>query len=147
LQTKVVSSPIALPSRSTAQRKPVFALPVPAVHAEASQDSFNNVDTTSQASGDISSAVSRADETHKAGVAHSVTTDDGSVPDTSGPETSAAPQEAPQPYATAQVSIFGFTGSLMLLCCSGCTALQQFLKQPGHCMTRCITRAYQPVQV
>lgn len=75
------------------------------MQAEASQDSFSNAENASQASGDIASTMSRPDETVRPGVAHSVTTDDSSIPGTSGRETNAAPQEIPQVFAEAQVSM------------------------------------------
>jgi len=106
LQTKVVSSPITSVSTSTPVPIPRFAPSASAMQTQASQESFNNMDATSSASGDVISGVTRPDELiARVGVAHSVTTDDGSVPDSSALEASAAPEEAPQTHAKAQVSV------------------------------------------
>ena len=75
------------------------------MQTQASQESFNNMNATSSASGDVSSGVTRPDEAvTRVGVAHNVTTDDGSVPNSSALEARAPPQEAPQIHAKAQVS-------------------------------------------
>ncbi|DBA86264.1 TPA: hypothetical protein ACH3X1_005764 [Trebouxia sp. C0004] len=106
LQTKVVGSPITSVSTSTPVPIPRFAPPASAMQTQDSQESFNNMVTTSSASGDISSGVARPDEAvSRVGVAHSVTTDDGSVPDDSALEASAAPREAPQTHAKAQTKL------------------------------------------
>ncbi len=106
LQTKVVGTPITSVSTSAPVPIPRFAPPASAMQTQASQESFNNMDAASSASGDVSSAVTRPDEAvTRAGVAHSVTTDDGSVQDSSALEARAAPQEAPQTHAKAQVSV------------------------------------------
>ena len=76
------------------------------MQTQASQESFNDMDATSSASGDVSSGVTKPDEGFtRAGAAHSVTTDDGSVPDSSALEARAAIQESPQTHTKAQVSI------------------------------------------
>ena len=107
LQTKVVGTPTMSVTTSTPVPIPRFAPPVSAMQTQASQESFSNMDATSSASGDVSSGVTRPDEAvTRAGVAHSVTTDDGSAPDSSALEARAAPQEAPQTHANAQVSVF-----------------------------------------
>ena len=106
LQTKVVGTPITSVSTSTPVPIPRFAPPASAMQTQASQESFNNIDATSSASGDVSSGVTRPDEAvTRVGVAHSVTTDDGSVPDSSALEARATPQEVPQIHAKAQVSV------------------------------------------
>ena len=105
VQTKVVGTPITSVSASAPVPIPRFASPVSAMQTQASQESFNNMDTNSSASGDVSSSVTRPDEAvTRVGVAHSVTTDDGSVPDSSALQARAAPQEAPQTHAKPQVS-------------------------------------------
>ena len=118
LQTKVVSNPITSVSTSAPVPIPRFAAPLPATQPEASQESSRTTDATSTVAGDGTTGTSRAQESAKAGVAHSVTTDDGSVPDTSGPDRSAASQHAQHPPAKAQVSLLAppsYAGASSLL--------------------------------
>lgn len=104
VQTKTVNAPIALPkSNARPNAWGAAALPAAVMQAEPSQDSFNNTELLSQASGDTSSVISRAEEPARVGTAASVTTEDDSVPETPAVQSSTPSQVQSQSQANVQV--------------------------------------------